>query len=169
MRVDIIPFGPIESAQRTITWPNDHLMHVFGFREALAAAVRVKLPGGLVVTAASLPAQSLLKLFAWRDRRYQDRRDAIDLKSILLAYHQGGHLDVLYTEHLDTLEKYEFDPALAGAARMGREARFLVAAADHALLHAVLEDDLLRALASDMDGRRSDNVALLKAYRAGFS
>lgn len=32
--VDIIPFGAIEDANRTITWPDDHRMNVFGFQEA---------------------------------------------------------------------------------------------------------------------------------------
>jgi hypothetical protein len=77
--------------------------------------------------------------------------------------------EALYTEHLDTLEKYEFDPAPAGAERMGSEAKFLVASGDHGLLHAVFQDDLLRALASDMDGCPSGNIVPLSAYRAGFA
>ncbi len=32
--VDVIPFGEIEDADRTITWPDDHQMNVFGFRES---------------------------------------------------------------------------------------------------------------------------------------
>ena len=67
--VDVIPFGGIESRDRTITWPNDHEMDVFGFAEALSSAVRVKLPGDLTVFVASLAAQSLLKLRIRRSLR----------------------------------------------------------------------------------------------------
>jgi predicted nucleotidyltransferase len=57
--VDVIPFGEIEAADRTITWSSDHRMDVFGFREAFAAAIRVTLPGNLEVAVASLAAQSI--------------------------------------------------------------------------------------------------------------
>ena len=62
LEVDVIPFGEIEDDDRTITWPNDHKMHVLGFQEAFDSAVAVTLPGDLAVRVASLPAQSLLKL-----------------------------------------------------------------------------------------------------------
>ena len=75
IEVDVIPFGGIESRDRTITWPNDHEMDVSGFAEALRSAVRVKLPGDITVPVASLAAQSLLKLLAWRDRHSQGTKD----------------------------------------------------------------------------------------------
>jgi predicted nucleotidyltransferase len=145
--VDIVPFGEIESETRTITWSNDFRLDVFGFREAFASAVQVRLPGGLVVAVASLPAQSLLKLFAWRDRRYQSRRDAVDLKAILCAYHEGRYFEELYAEYGSLLDKHDFDHQLAGAERIGREAC---------------------ALIGDMGGAPDVNGALLSAYRDGF-
>lgn len=170
IEVDVIPFGEIESNQRTITWSNDHMMDVFGFREAFESAVSVRLPGDLEIAVASLPAQSLLKLFAWRDRRYQDRRDAIDLKTILHSFHQGKYFDELYDRHLSLLEKLEFDPRLAGAAKMGHEAKNLIATSDQSIATDLLsDDDLLQSLASDMGGRQGDNLALLLAYRGGFA
>jgi predicted nucleotidyltransferase len=98
IQVDVIPFGDIENADRTVALPDDHELNVLGFREASDASVTVRLPGDVIVPVASLPAQSLLKLFAWRDRRYDDRRDAIDLRSILDAYHEGRYLDALYDD-----------------------------------------------------------------------
>lgn len=166
--VDVIPFGEIEAPDRTVTWSNEHRMDVFGFREAWAAAVQVTLPGGLAVAVASLPAQSLLKLFAWRDRRYQDRRDAIDLKTIVSAYQEGPYFDELYTAHQELLVRHDFDPLLAGAERIGREARSLVASADRAIVTGVLGPALLAALAGDMGGRVDSNRALLAAYKNGF-
>jgi predicted nucleotidyltransferase len=170
VEVDIIPFGEIESADRTITWSNAHRMDVFGFQEALAAAVRVTLSDNLVVPVASLPAQSLLKLFAWRDRRYQNRRDAIDLKSILHAYHEGPYFDELYTEHQPLLDKHGFDPALAGAERIGREANALIAPTDRRVVTDLLRSErILGALAADMGGRVRENRVQLSAYRDGFA
>ncbi len=85
----------------------------------MAAAVTVALPDGVSVAVASLPSQSLLKLFAWRDRGNQNARDAIDLRYILLAYSEGRYLDALYTAHEDLVERNDFDPRLAGAERLG--------------------------------------------------
>jgi predicted nucleotidyltransferase len=170
IEVDIIPFGEIESAERTITWSNDHMMDVFGFREALATAIDVRLPGDLVIAVASLPAQSLLKLFAWRDRRYQTRRDAIDLKTILHAYHEGPYFEELYTDHAPLLDKHDFDPILAGAERMGHEASALIASKDRRIVTNLLSSEgQFEALTGDMGGSPSTNHALLSAYSAGFS
>jgi predicted nucleotidyltransferase len=167
--VDVIPFGDIEDARRTITWPNEHRMTVFGFREAMAAAVRVTLPGNVVVAVASLPAQSLLKLVAWRDRHYDDRRDAIDLKTILCAYHEGPYFDELYENYQHLIEKHDFDPRLAGAARIGLEARALIAAESVGFVTDLLDSaEQSGLMAADMGGLIRENRALLAAYRGGI-
>lgn len=169
IEVDVIPFGSIEDTSRTITWPNDHQMNVFGFREAMAAAVRVTLPGGLVVAVASLAGQSLLKLFAWQDRHNDDRRDAIDLKSIIYAYHEGPYLDELYMSHQALIEGHDFDPKLAGANRIGLEARALIAHENLAIVTGLLESpEHFDLLAADMGGLVRENRSVLAAYRLGF-
>ncbi len=122
MTIDVIPFGGVERPDRTIVWPDDHMMNVLGFAEALASAVHVLLPRHVEVPVASLPAQSILNLVAWRDRRWDNRKDAVDLRSILMAYHHGPYQDELYDSHLHLLERHEFDPAAAGAERIGNEA-----------------------------------------------
>jgi predicted nucleotidyltransferase len=168
--VDVIPFGAIEDARRTITWPNEYQMNVFGFREAMATAVRVTLPGDLVVAVASLPAQSLLKLFAWQDRHHDDKRDAVDLKSIILAYHEGPYLDELYTSHVPLIEKHDFDPRLAGANRIGLEARALIAPENQGIVTDLLDSPQhFDLLAADMGGLVRENRSLLTAYREGFA
>jgi predicted nucleotidyltransferase len=167
--VDVIPFGKIESNDRTITWSNDHVMNVFGFREAMNAAVQVSLPGELIVAVASLPAQCLLKLFAWRDRRHDDRRDAIDLNTILRAYHEGPYFEELYTAYESLLAKHEFDPALAGAERIGGEASALVAVADrHLVTDLLYAEELFELLIIDMGGNAARNRAMASAFRDGF-
>lgn len=66
------------------------------------------------------------------------------------------------------LVRHDFDPLLAGAERIGREARSLVASADRAIVTGVLGPALLAALAGDMGGRVDSNRALLAAYKNGF-
>src|SRR5262245_55610323 len=168
--VDIIPFGDIENDKRVIRWPDDHEMNVLGFKEAYDAAVHVKLPGGLVVAVAALPAQSLLKLFAWRDRRHVDTRDAVDLRSIIQAYSEGRYGDELYEESLySLLERFGFDPMSAGAYRMGIEASGLLSAENQLAVTNILDaEELLDALVGDMRGIPSVNYSLLSAYRDGF-
>jgi predicted nucleotidyltransferase len=167
--VDVIPFGAIEDANRTITWPNDHRMNVFGFREAMTAAVNVTFPGQIVVAVASLPAQSILKLFAWQDRHYDSRRDAIDLKSIISAYHEGPYFDELYAAHESLIELHDYDPALAGAHRIGQEAQSLIAPESRDSITSLLDSPVhLDLLAADMGGLVRENRLLLDAYRKGF-
>jgi len=167
--VDIIPFGEIESDRRTVTWSDDHMMDVFGFREAFADAVSVRLPFETEVAVASLPAQSLLKIFAWRDRHNNDRRDAIDLRSILRSYHEGPYLDELYENFGNLLAKNDFVPEYAGAERMGQEARRLIAAADRDVVRGVLGDaNRVERLSDDMGGIAGQSHALVAAYVQGF-
>lgn len=71
-RVDIIPFGGVERPDRTIAWPTGgaEVMSVAGLTEALATAVVFRLPGGVSIDVAPLPALALLKIWAWMDRRF---------------------------------------------------------------------------------------------------
>jgi predicted nucleotidyltransferase len=167
--VDIIPFGGVESDDRTIRWPNDHVMSVLGFKEAHTAAIHVRISNRHVVPVASLPAQSLLKLFAWRDRRNLNVRDAIDLRSILNAYHQGPYEEELYSEYADLLIRHGFAPNSAGAERMGMEAAALMTPDTRGHVTRILtDDDRFELLVGDMGRLLADNRALLTAYLAGF-
>lgn len=169
VEVDVIPFGGVESADRTITWPNESVMNTIGFREALGCAVAVKLPGNVTVKVASLPAQTVLKLHAWRDRRQFTTRDAIDLRSILTAYSNGPHLEELYTEWEQVLSHYDFDPELAGAHRVGSEIRQTLGAAmaDECCQIIGEEAEGNDRLAAEMAGTVRRNRLLLNATRAG--
>jgi predicted nucleotidyltransferase len=170
VEVDIIPFGAIESAERTILWPDDHEMNVFGFREALARAIEVRLTPELMVSVASLAAQSILKIMAWRDRRNATTKDAIDLRTILDAYSSGQYLDELYDDDPGLLEQHGFDPLLAGAARLGREAAATLSqVGQKMILEFLTDDDSLTALAAAMGGRPGIHRQVLTAYRSGFS
>jgi predicted nucleotidyltransferase len=128
-RVDLLPFGGVEDSNGAIDWPppQDSRMVVLGFREAMASAVQVQLPGGTAVAVASLPAQAVLKLFAWDDRRYVQRgKDAGDFWLLLHSYLAAGNRERLYTEAMHLFEAEDYDDDLAGAWLLGFDARQLL-------------------------------------------
>ena len=75
LALDIVPFGGVERPDRTIAWPPEQseIFNCFGMREALAASDWVKLPGPVTVRVPSIPALVILKIAAWRDRKYRHR------------------------------------------------------------------------------------------------
>lgn len=122
--VDLIPFGAIEQADRTIAWPPDGamVMGVFGFREAFENTLRVMLPGGAQLQVVSLPALMLLKLIAWQERRWQrPGTDAHDIAIILRHYLDAGNQQRLYTEAAELMEAPDFDYEFAGAWLLGHD------------------------------------------------
>ncbi|HYU04082.1 MAG TPA: nucleotidyl transferase AbiEii/AbiGii toxin family protein [Jatrophihabitantaceae bacterium] len=169
IEVDIVPFGGIESADRTISWPDGYVMNTLGFREALGCAITVTLPGAATVKVASLPAQAVLKLHAWRDRRLITTRDAIDLRTILQTYSDGPYLDRLYDASEHILAAYDFDPQLAGAHRLGVELRNTLGAAIAEDCRQIIaaEADRDDRLAAEMGGSIEHNRLLLNATSAG--
>jgi predicted nucleotidyltransferase len=110
--VDLIPFGGVETAERTIAWPpeEDIVMRVTGFSDGLESAV----PVHLIIPVVSLPVLLVLKLFAWRDRKHE-MRDAPDIYTLLRQYGDAGNEDRLFGEDMDVLEAEGYDFELAGA------------------------------------------------------
>lgn len=82
--VDVVPFGGIER-DRTIRFADDHLLDVNGLQEAHLTSVRVRMPRGAEIRVASAPAQTALKVLAWRDRHHTNPKDGLDLGVILTA------------------------------------------------------------------------------------
>jgi len=164
--VDVVPYGGIEQADRTIMWPDDHAMNVLGFREAVDSAQTVLLPDGISVKVPSIPALALLKLFAWRDRHHHDTRDAVDLGTIVEWYSSGVHFDRLYDEDIDALEKFDFDPPPAGAWLLGSHIPVLLDDMGVTELLRVLDDqELMGRLVKAMDISRPE--LLVRAMSRG--
>jgi len=89
VEVDILPFGGVEQADRTILLPPDNVykLSMFGFSEAMKSAVKVLLPDGIEALVVSLPALAILKFSAWSERRLSDPgKDAYDLQLIIRNY-----------------------------------------------------------------------------------
>jgi len=104
--VDLIPFGGVETAERTIAWPpeEDIVMRVTGFSDGLESAVSVRLDQTLVIPVVSLPVLLVLKLFAWADRKHE-KRDAPDIYTLLRQYGDAGNEDRLYGEDMSVFWK----------------------------------------------------------------
>jgi predicted nucleotidyltransferase len=64
----------------------------------------------------------VLKLFAWHDRRTNDK-DALDLYPVITSYADAGDFDRLHHEEVQFLEQAEHDIEFAGAALLGLDAR----------------------------------------------
>ena len=122
--VDIVPFGGIESPERTVTWPDGAVMNTLGFAEAVRSALRVDVGDGRIMLVASLAAQTALKLFAWADRKDRTERDAVDLRTFLHAYSDADRLDDVYAEaSLAMLARYDYEVRAAGAHLLGVDIR----------------------------------------------
>ena len=181
-RVDIIPFGGVERRDRNIAWPpeGDEVMNVSGFAEALATAISVRLPGGVPVDVASLPAMALLKTWAWQDRKYTaPGKDAADLWEFLRYYGDAGNQDRLYgSEGEAALASFEFDVEKAGAWLLGRDAcevlshgpgpRTALDALDVILRRETDPDGSLHLVAQMPGGNRDRQISLLAAFRVGL-
>lgn len=122
--LDLLPFGRIERPDGTIAWPPgmDIVLNVAGFAEARTSALMVQIAADLVVPVASLPSLAVLKLIAWHDRHRETPKDATDFLLIARHYADAGNLDRLYETESPLLQVADFDPELAGAMLLGKDA-----------------------------------------------
>ena len=127
--IDLVPFGGVGTRERKIAWPprGEIVMNVFGFREALATAIEVALPGPTRTRVVSLPGLALLKIVCLQDRHYESpRKDAQDLLLILRNYLPAGNEPRLWNQFADWTQEDEFDYELAGARMLGHDVRALL-------------------------------------------
>ncbi len=180
-KVDLIPFGGIETSPAIIMWPPDMaiMMNVAGFADALAAAVSVEVSPGIEIAVASLPGIAILKLFAWDDRGKENPKDAIDLVLLLRSYNEAGNAaSRIYEEAraLAALEATGYDLELAGAWLLGNDAAVMVSAQTSAdlgtLLHGAKRRRLIEDMARAMLGRHDAldySHRLLEQFTKGFT
>jgi predicted nucleotidyltransferase len=180
-RLDIVPFGGVERKDRSIEWPTEggEVMNVAGLAEALATAAAVTLPGGVSIDVASLPALTLLKIWAWMDRRHvAPGKDASDIWTLLRHYAEAGNQDRLYGEEGEALAARAFDLELAGAWLLGKDARQVLAhspdprgsleSLDAILRPEIDGDGALRLVTQMPPGDRDRQLLLLTAFCAGL-
>ncbi|EWS81390.1 hypothetical protein BF93_17630 [Brachybacterium phenoliresistens] len=165
VEVDLVPFGGMEH-ERTIRFPDDHVLDVTGFEEAFSTSVVVRMPRGTEIRVADAPAQTALKILAWRDRRHTNTKDAADLFSILEAISEEPFVDDVW-EDIDALDATDDDIISAASYRAGRLAAVPFSPGDGGAVMDVLLDPQLRGhLARDMRSSLAED--LLAAYTAGF-
>ena len=140
--VDLIPFGGVESADRNIVWPpeEDIVMRVAGFSDGLESAVLVRLDKNLVIPVVSIPVLLVLKLFAWVDRKHE-QRDVADIHTLLKEYGDAGNEDRLYGADVNVLEAEGYDFELAGARLIGRDAAGVISEDTRKRVRDILESD----------------------------
>ncbi|MCP3667624.1 MAG: hypothetical protein GY696_34890 [Gammaproteobacteria bacterium] len=123
--IDIIPFGPLEHANKEITWPPDHSvrMNVLGFEDAFRGAQVVRLRSGQVldIPFATPAGLAVLKVIAWSDRTPRGDKDAGDLDFLMRNYMDAGNQERLAEEHADLLADDDFDYERAGVRLLGRD------------------------------------------------
>ncbi len=181
--VDLLPFGGVQGADATIAWPPDMdvVMNVAGFREASSSALSVEVSAGLLVPVASLPSLAVLKLLAWRDRHLETAKDATDFLLIARHYHAAGQTDRLYETETALLQATDFDPELAGAMLLGKDASEVCLSATAKIIEIIeiiltdprlrqrLSDQILGARLSSGDTAGAVRIeGLLGAFRSGF-
>lgn len=179
-KVDLIPFGGIETSPNAISWPPDMsvMVNVAGYSDALTAAVTVEVAPGINIAVASLPGIAILKLFAWADRGQENPKDAIDLVLLLRGYHEAGNENRIYEEEgaLAALEKARYDIELAGAWLLGNDAAAMVSAQTNTdleiLLNGIKRERLIADMARAMLGRDDAleySHRLLEQFTNGFT
>lgn len=174
LEVDILPFGGVERADRTIALPPDNafVMTMFGFREALNSSVTVMLPDDATVQVVSLPALAILKLSAWSERRLlEPGKDAYDLLLILKNYAStsGKRLYDANPHIAGSPSDYE----AAGAWLLGRDMAQLLNDDGHQRLARIMAEEAdetgqLRLVGDMMRGDPDRALQLLAALEDGF-
>jgi predicted nucleotidyltransferase len=173
--IDIIPFGKLEAADRTIEWPPDAdvVMNVAAFPEVLENSLSIQVRPGLIIPVASLPGLIVLKLFAWLDRH--EGRDVQDIRRLIETYTDAGNVNRLYEEEADELERVGFDTTLAGAFLLGKDAQRITDENARTRLSTSLSGKELPALVrqlartmSALDDRTESAEALLSGFFRGM-
>jgi predicted nucleotidyltransferase len=181
-RLDFVPFGGVERDDRSVAWPPEgaEVISVAGLTEALAAAVHVRLPGGVSCKVVSLPALALLKVWAWSGRMYTaPGKDASDLWMLLRHYADAGNQDRLFGQEGEAaLAAFGFDLDKAGAWLLGWDAREVVAGGSDSerlldglreiLMPEIDPNGPLRLVAHMPPGDRDRQLALLTAFCEGL-
>lgn len=182
--MDLVPFGDDVTDQAgQIAWPpsGEIVMTVLGFQEALDHAVQVRVSSDppIDVLVASPAGSTLLKLVAWSEREGSFRRkDAIDLAYLMSQYEIVPDVsDRLYGDAADALERYKYDPKIAGAWLLGQDVAQLASEETGKYLSKLLADgmagrsmdQLILDMSAGQEGAYEAHEILLRAFIAGYT
>lgn len=167
--VDILPFGPIATEKKEISFPPEHdsVMSMVGFDEALSSAqpIRLRVDPPLEVLFTSPVALAVLKLISWADQPQARTKDIVDFSVILRNYLDAGNNERLYKEHPDIVEDENFDYEEGGARLLGRDiqAEFSGTTANRVL--EIVKTELTMAQESSLIRNIAKNILLVEESR----
>ncbi|MDP1831306.1 MAG: nucleotidyl transferase AbiEii/AbiGii toxin family protein [Geothrix sp.] len=179
-RVDLVPFGRIAGPDGSISWPPDgaHIMHVLGYEQALASAIRLRIDGTRGIPMASAAGQAILKLVAHRDRAKRTQgRDAADFYELLRHHADTLTDEQLYDVYPEAMARYEFRPEPAGAWILGRQVSKMIDGQLRHWLATILAPDARSRLLDGMlreyqrieqNDQKSEAGSLLSAFEQGL-
>jgi len=124
IEIDIIPFGAISDENHNINWPSQEtVMNVLGFEETFrhAQIVRLRSKPVLDIKLVTLSGLSVMKIFSWKDKYPERKKDATDLFIIIRHYTDAGNFERIPDEMPDLLDSDDFDYVRAGARLLGRD------------------------------------------------
>jgi predicted nucleotidyltransferase len=179
-RVDLVPFGGIAGPDGSIAWPPEgsHVMHVLGYEQAMASAIRLRIDGSRGIPMASAAGQAILKLVAHGDRAARTQgRDAADFYELLRHHANTLTEEQLYDVYPEAMARYEFRPEPAGAWILGRQVAEVIDGRLSQWLATILapgaRDRLLNGMLREYrriepDDQRSEAGVLLSAFERGL-
>jgi predicted nucleotidyltransferase len=121
MKIDLIPYGKLESPPGTITFPPTGFeLNTNGFREAFNAALTVEVAEDLQVKVVSLAGLAVLKFIAYDDRPQERQTDLEDVLFVARSYLDADNEEKLYADD-ELLRDEDFDLRTVGARLLGRD------------------------------------------------
>lgn len=138
IKVDLVPFGGLESEDSMIAFPpdGDFVMSTVGFLEAFGSALNHDLASGRAIRIASLAGIVLLKFIAYSDRSRD--RDVQDIWFITQNYLLDDNESRLYGDESDLLDDPDFDMKTIGARLLGRDLAVILNPKSHRIVSSVL-------------------------------
>lgn len=160
--VDIVPFGDIQDDKGEYAWPPDFMMsmNVAGFVEINNNGIEINTDGNLRFKVAPIEGICVMKIFAWKDRKYRMDKDGRDLGFILSNYVDLKY-EVLYDKYADIIQSDDWDNIISGARILGRDMAEVIAGNEYALSH------LKKILTEELEDE--DNSLLAKVMCDGQS
>lgn len=121
MKIDLVPYGGIESPVGTVTFPpTEFEMNTKGFAEAYQNCLKIKIRDDSEIRLVSLPGLVMLKFVAYDDRPFERQADLQDIWYVMTKYLDAGNEDRLYQDS-DLLTDENFNFRTVGARLLGRD------------------------------------------------
>jgi predicted nucleotidyltransferase len=125
-------------------------MNMAAFQEVFHGAITLELESNLIITIPSIAGLTILKLFAWINRR--NERDMLDIRRLLETYAVSSNLDRIYEEELPVLGRLHYDTTRAGVHLLGKDPQQVVDQSVRDKLSAALSEDLIERLVTGIAG-----------------